>query len=561
MMTGTIDRLRTSAPLLALGTFVLMLLAGLLLPVYTDEIGWRFQERAAIDGLDIMFNDLCGPNTIVHAPWFMMPVRFFSAMANQALASPLFVRIEGIACALVWVVLLWRLTSRLEADSAARANLRTVLFSLLAMGILPFLMVLSRPEQPQILMLSLAMLAAFAVPATTARRAAFRSAGIVLFAWIALSYHLKGVAYFPVYLACLLACANGPRTWWPRLAGAVTLTALTLASAQYWVHRFQCSGDPVIAKKLAGENVAALLSSGGDWMSVASSIAKGTNPLYYFWLAVPGNNVNWLPSAMTMTSGSATFVLAIFFLWGGVLVCSLFSLALYCWNERLQALRERRVLIALALLGCLAAWGASQLNRNHYEAAQYLPMTIVLYAMCLTLPHRTAQWPKQVLGFFCKLGIPAALASAAAVLASAAVPLSEASSHAGWIPNLRVSVSAYGYPKVRQDIATAMDRAGMGGGQRFNRLLVDDVTYLALQHHTMPMHRLGVLGDWKGVITDPVAYLVSRNSDGVVIGCRYLPARMRMVAGKSGEVCAISRAGLQQLAASGPTRFGDGEQY
>lgn len=53
---------------LALGGLIISILSGVLLPVYTDETGWRFEERAAIDGgVDIMFNDVCGPNTIARA--------------------------------------------------------------------------------------------------------------------------------------------------------------------------------------------------------------------------------------------------------------------------------------------------------------------------------------------------------------------------------------------------------------------------------------------------------------------------------------------------------------
>ena len=102
---------------LALGGLLLSVLAGMLVPVYPDEIGWRFQERAWIDGgLDIGLNDNCGPNTIARAPWFMMPVRWYSATANRIFADPLFIRLEGVACALAWIALFWVLAGRLEND-------------------------------------------------------------------------------------------------------------------------------------------------------------------------------------------------------------------------------------------------------------------------------------------------------------------------------------------------------------------------------------------------------------------------------------------------------------
>ena len=86
-----------AASLIALGSLAAMLAFGLLLSAYSDEIVWRFHERAALDGgFDVWLNDSCGIKTIARAPWFMMPVRWFSATMNLALPSPLFVRIEGI---------------------------------------------------------------------------------------------------------------------------------------------------------------------------------------------------------------------------------------------------------------------------------------------------------------------------------------------------------------------------------------------------------------------------------------------------------------------------------
>ena len=68
--------------------FVLAVLGALFLPVYSDEIGWRFQERAALDGVDRLFSDICGPNTLAVPPFFMMPVRYFSAYTNLLFADP-----------------------------------------------------------------------------------------------------------------------------------------------------------------------------------------------------------------------------------------------------------------------------------------------------------------------------------------------------------------------------------------------------------------------------------------------------------------------------------------
>jgi hypothetical protein len=141
----------------ALAGFAAMLVLGAALPLYTDEIGWRFQERAGFaPGLDTSLSDICGPNSLARPPLFMMPVRLFSAAANSWLDAPVFVRFEGVACALLWLALLWRLVSLASATAGGvprqrHLPVRALILAPLGMGILPLLLVMSRPEQPLIL--------------------------------------------------------------------------------------------------------------------------------------------------------------------------------------------------------------------------------------------------------------------------------------------------------------------------------------------------------------------------------------------------------------------------
>ena len=546
-----------------------MVLTGLFVPVHTDETGWRFQERASIDGVDSMFNDLCGPNTLAHVPWLLMPVRAFSAAVNQSLADPIFLRIEGIACALAWAGLAWLLTARLASDKAVRASLRTILFALLGLGVLPFILVLSRPEQPVILTLTLSILITiwpaqrFSPPAT----AALKCAAIVILAGIATSYHMKGVAYSPVFAACLLFCASGRSTLPQRILGLALLGVITAVSMQYWVHRFQCSGDPVLAAKLAQNNVAIILSNGGSITSLFGQMIEWSNPFNYLWLMVAQNGDVWLPDNMFRIVDHPVFCSVEVALWGWVLVWSTMELGRFLGRERLKAFAEPRAPIALALIACLLVWGASQVHRGFYEAGHYLPMLAVFCTLCLTLPNPEPANPEpanpepaapeqgqreQWLGATARLCLLVMLPSALMVVAMSLRPMMAAGSKPGYIPGLPISVSAFGYDKIRTDIGFAMTKAGMDPAGRYNRLLIDDVTYLALQRNTFPLHRLGVLSEWNGQITDPVRFLMSRHSDGVVVGCQFLPKRMLDVAARSGEVCAISRKGLEQLDASGP---------
>lgn len=238
--------LRLSRNVVLAGLIIVVGVASLL-PVYSDELGWRFQERAWIDGVDKMYNDLCGPNTLARPPWFMMPVRWFSAVTNQALADPFYVRIEGVLCAFVWIALLFALTVRLEADPAKRLRSQMLAFALLGLGTLPFLLVLSRPEQPLMLTVTMMILMGLHRSASVLG-SSLKAIAFVVLGTVAASYHMKGVAYAPIMFVCLGLCARGRGTVAPRLVAGLALAATMTGAAVYWAGRFQCTGDAIMAK-------------------------------------------------------------------------------------------------------------------------------------------------------------------------------------------------------------------------------------------------------------------------------------------------------------------------
>jgi hypothetical protein len=538
--------------LIAAGILFVSLLLAVLVPVYTDEVGWRLQMRAAIDGVDTMFNDVCGPNTLAHPVWFMMPVRWFSATANLAFADPLFIRVAGTACALLWVALLLFLTVLTEDDANRRARTQTILLSLLGMGLLPFLMVLSRPEQP-VLIATTAIIIVALQPLRQHNAALWtwaKVALILLLATIALSYHLKGVLYSVIAFTCLVVCARGRKTVLPRIVGCLAMVALTSSAAMYWISRFQCPGDAELAAKFRHENIAAVIASGGSATDLVLQAVRGANPLNYVALAIPTTwpMSNWLPPEVFSRSVIAAVDVSLFSIWLAAMVLTAFAIVIYLCRVGWHGLIEPRAAIAVAILSCTLIWGASQLNKNSYEASHILPMLVIAFALIWSLPTAESVTSSRVGATLPLASMTAALISQTLVLSVLAGPLLHAAQAPGYPERQPVSVSLVGYGSVKHDINQAMAKAGIPKNRQLHRLLIDDLTYMALQKQRLPLHRLGVLSGWNGRIGDPVEYLRSRDSDGVVVGCRYLPAAMRSAASQSGEICAISRSGLDRLA-------------
>jgi hypothetical protein len=537
----------------AVASFLISIGVGMLMPVYTDEIGWRFQERAAIDGgVDIMFNDICGPNTIARAPGFMMPVRWFSAVVNRTFPDPFYVRLTGVGCAVAWAALLWFFVALLEKEGQQRDSMRAFGFGLLGVGFLPLLMVMSRPEQPLILTVVLTILLVLVeLPKCSQTLLAWvKVLAIVLLTTIATSFHLKGVLYAPVALICLATCAKGPGTLVPRVLGIAILIAMIAVSAHYWADRFKCPGDATLASALASQNIAALLTSSSNMSVAIGQLIGGANPLNYVMLVMPNNApmsawlpYNRFPLVVIVMLGTAVLVA-----WAAAGIAATVALGRFLHRERWKGLLEPRVLIAFSLLACIFVWGASQVNRNDYEAAHILPMLVIFALLCFSLPKgRDVSHNADILPISRAI-TTVAIGSQSIVLGAMIAPFLAAAQMAGYIDRQPVSVSIARYGDVRRNIAQAMAKGGMPRDRRLYHVLIDDVTYFALQESYLPLHRLGVLSAWNGSITDPVEYLRSRRSDGAVIACRYLPARMRAAAARSGDICVLSSASLDRLA-------------
>ena len=530
---------------LVFASFLLSLLFGILLPIYTDEVGWRMQLRAGMDGgIDRMISDICGPNTNAAPPLFMMPFRHLSAWLNLAFPDPLYVRIVGVGCAIVWAFLMRALIGRIAADARQRSLLRALAFALLGMGVLPLMLVMSRPDQIVLLAMTSAVLVAVV--------AAQRTAPGVLGTWLwplaiaalgiaAISYHLKGVLIAPLILVCIFLSGSGKRTLTARILAMLLFTGMAAQGAHYWVERFRCPDDPVLAEKLAKQNIASALVTEGDWRDVTMTALIGANPNNYIMLAEARKYPmsDWLPRGQIDNNTSIARFIVMGLAWNGTTVIAMFCLII----ALRQRWRERRIDLAtavpVALAGLAMVWGISQRARNDYEIMIALPMLALFCVFSLSAipwtPLRTRQ-----------MGVGIAIIALCSLVGQADIArryyplLRSAADQTGYVFRQPYSVSAYGFGPLRKTILETARLCGIGKNGRAQRPLVDDITYFAMIDSWRPFHRFGVLETWNGSIKDPIAYLHSRGSEGMEVDCRALSPELRAQAIRNGQYCCIS---------------------
>lgn len=518
------------------------LLGGLFLPVYSDEIGWRFQERAGFDGVDKMFSEACGPNTLAVPPWFMMPVRWYSALLNGAFADPFWIRISGVLYALLWVGLVWLLIRRVTERGQGRSIVTVLGLGLLALGTMPLLMVWSRPEQPIMLAVAGALLQVFrAQGASAAPRAVWvRSLVVTVLYGIAISYHVKGLFILPLMLACLVFVGRGRAA--KLVAGALMLAA-TVSAMSYWSHRMACPADPILRHAYAQNNLSAAvpeISSVGDAVQLLGRMANNAGLFLYLKDTGPQASplAAWLESGQIGTDAAFVWFLTICLAWVLALVPALWATA----TALIRCFRERRLdprpVLALLAFGIALAWSAMQLIQNMYESKFILPMLALGIVLGLASRKPGDAKPGLVVAA-AFVGLFAAV-SPIAIGAIYAPSFHRAAQQDGYLAAQRYSVSLFGHARLKPQIEAAARLCGIADPAKAHAVMIDDLTYFTFMRSRLPQHKLGILpGGWNGQITDPVAYLKSRGSDGAVLGCHQLSPAERARAKKVGDFCCL----------------------
>ena len=528
------------AATVVLACLVLSLLSGLFLPVYTDEVGWRFQlDRYVQDGgVDRFLAEHCGANTLARPPWFMLPVRLYGSLLTTMLADPAWVRLIGVTGALCVVGLLWLLVRRLhhdhDDDPDARVLGALMLFGLLGMGVLPLLLVWSRPEQPVLLYLLLAL-----VVATAPRRAPDREpwgvlAALVALSLLAFSTHLKALAYTPFLLLLVWRSAPGHATKAARAIATIAIAGMAIVAAGYWRDRFACPADPILSAELRMQNIASGLTpfrwSALPW--AAGWLLTDLDPRQYLQLIhpAPGYMSDWLPRQPLPKLLLVAWGATVFVAWFAGLVILAWTL----WVTARLRWRHPTWQYAAALTACALIWAASQIHKNVYDASLTLP---VLATAALLAAAGQPRWPRRLA--LAAVSIGALSLVSQALLAIIVTPaIARRITQPGYIADQPYSVSPYGYAAVRPVIERAAAVCRIDP-VRARGVLVDDVTYFTFARSYRPLHWTGVFWPWQGSIRDPLAYLREKRSDGIVLGCRYLPTNLRARATATGDFCCL----------------------
>ena len=513
---------------LVLAAFAALLIAGAGLPLYSDEVVTKWGQARLFEpeGVFGSFLPQCRAAFSAPLPWAFYPgAAFFSVLYGNL--PPLGLRLAGVVVALATVACFGAWARRSAGSARGAWRLLAALMALLALGILPFLWVMARPEQWLTLGLVFFCMAAVAGTGRTART------------WLALCFPVISIFFFVHPKSIFFAPAVLLAVWFATRGRSVVIRGLLIAWTlwtAYTTYRWgatlsYCPEAPQIQLALSGyflnpsllfQSPAAFLSEGfNNVLSAPGKIAEHA-------LFAPTFQSSWLPPmavpavAAWINPGIQLIIEAVIF----VTTAGSLLRPLAAWLRRRPAAPQALLGAALALGLC-----ANFFFYKHwffYGLTQVLPI-IVMMAL-LAVPARAPGWTAW----------PAARIAASAYLLFTLASMAVFATHvapevwkrsdppAATVPDQWLSVPALGFDKQRDAIRSLANECGIQGDGA-KHLVVDHMTYYAFSHLRRPIHALYVseLAYGSDLLGEKlIRFLQALDSPGAITQCAYLPAAL-----------------------------------
>jgi hypothetical protein len=512
------------------GAFALALLLGVLMPLYTDDVGSRMiTTRAIIEGGRLVsLLPQCEGSFITPLPASQWP----GALVYHVLFS--WFGLAGIKLsALVLVVLVlggvWVALKR-------RIGPFSAFLSVQAVGLLPLALISGRAET--VLLVVIAALVALPLRWPFARVRSIRRRVLLALAYVVMLStfffaHPKSLLFLPLVLLSILASC-GTRRWVTGvvLCGAALFmasqtfalakTATACAEAPHIEHIFaQMTFKPaelLASPGLAVENYALQASRSGDAMSFD---AKGPR-----WL-MPAEAPASLP--VSVVDAVVRFGIGAFF----------FLVPLYVVVAAFRAPRvhRKRTFLALVIVACTAGHVALSRSFAFYNVTFVTSLFALAAIVAPPIPIRNVvHTGRMMLNGFAILSVIVLLVRAGPIVwKTFRYPGTDLPDRPSWVPPFGYSVER---PKIRAMAASCGIR-----GDGMQRLVIDDATFFAFDDLHEPLH-LSYVNDgdmWGADVPGDKAIERLRHlrASGIISRCPFLPRELVSNARRDGDYCCV----------------------
>ena len=347
-------------------------------PVYGDEIFWKLMiARLETDhGKLVYLFAQCSEGQWIDAPLTWYPAMLIHSWLYEDASHPWRLRVHGWFFFLVLLALWTCLLKRRAGLAVTDAFLAVSAF--LSVGVLPFLLVYARPEQPLLLLITLSLLVTlYKAPAN---RLSWPIGFLValsfaLVATLLAAIHPKGMFLFPA----LLVLAWRQLKSWPLLLLLVLILGWTAYdTSQVWQLRTTCPEFPGLMAVLRGLT----LQPGVLLSNPLTFIQQGWSNVLDFGVYVRSLHfqdeyvADWLPAGQSGVMSTQARSIANILLWTPLLVAVLVIALNWLVDRRPRGRVDH--LLWFSILLPLASIAVLQTQKNFYEVSIVWPLVLLL---------------------------------------------------------------------------------------------------------------------------------------------------------------------------------------
>lgn len=348
------------------------------LPVYPDEEQWLYvNSRQQTDGTMQYLFPVCTEGFRLSQPVIWLPIRFIEWLTYSRLDLINNIRLVGAAQGIILLIVLRIFVTRFAKNEKIAGP---IVFSGLLLGLLPFLLILNRPEQLLIILFLVSLIAADIISCTNNGKILFLNLTWFIFLILSLpAIHAKGTLFTVIAVAFFLI-VNFQNQKISSMIIVILGSYSSIISMGIWSKRTHCPESKFLSQVFSDITLNPTQLDGDSLKKIAGNIIR--TPKYILHLFYQDQyQSDWL--AQRNSVGSAFQILANLALLVAVLIITYavvqnfrrigLNISLWGKSEYLTSLFLLTI-ISLAVL---------QRTKNFYDS--YLPAVMFLLAGTLSI--------------------------------------------------------------------------------------------------------------------------------------------------------------------------------
>jgi len=545
-----LEKLMLASQIIFVILFVITLLSSVMVPIYSDEIAFKFIKTSVwLSDFHIKtFLPQCSvvPEVI---PALLIPGAILYSFVYSS-SDPVILRVIGIFIVLLSWLVLFSITAKIiDGKYKSKVTFLTLL-SVSSLGIIPFIYILFRPEAIMMLGVLILIWGSLNVDKIPKESRWFTLLFVILFfifSSLVFYAHSKALFFTPliIFLVSLLYDRLGKiKTY--LLGGAV----LIIAFQTYLVGKgaTECAESAYVTSIMKGH----LLSLSSNFFDLISQLTNNILSSIHYLVGHVGFDSsyqsNWLPKDQDITLlqssvGNISEWVISLFIFGVIFL----FVAKICYVVFSREVKKNDIVGGLILVGILAQLALyNPPAMSFYNLGLIVPLGILSFVfLCSPFINKISD---RALNFISLPIMLFGIISLLVLISNITYPLVNLNFNDKRIeisksqPISAKTILAESKLESLKDLA---DKCQLPINNA-NRLIVDGVSFRIFSQMKEPVLIFYAEGGWIGKEIDPVfgQFFKNYGSDGVMAACRFIPKQMRDRVIEQDGMCCISKENL-----------------